>query len=504
MIRTIIVDDEILSRIGIQSFIDGKDDISVSGVFENAPDAIDYMKENPVDIVITDIEMAEMNGLDFIKVIREENLAEGVIILSCHDDFSYAQEAIANGTDCYLLKHSVTEEKLIQEIKRIYEKAAKQSRRVIPGNKTAQKQETLDENAVYVLGVVRFQGRDSVEISPQNMTEGTMLVHLIEDIVDRGKMGTLFSPYDKDTFIVFRFQKNCDGKEIREKLYANISVINKNIDQYFNGKVIYGISSVFGELKQMRSMYQEAEEALKQSFYDSEQTVFAYRACEEQIGMPVFTTEHFLNQEGMDVFEKELNGYLGKAQFYRAEVHKLKDALTHACLMLMYQLMKENHLEEVMTRQNNPEVELIAAISETVNARQLQEQILRNMENFRRNVLARLENDELSEAFTYIEKNIQEKITLTGLADICCMSVPTFSKKFKERTGVTLVQYLNEKRIEKAKILLKNQKYSLWQIAEQTGFSNTNYLVRVFKKVTDQTVSDYRRQYGIYESYDLE
>ena len=72
-------------------------------------------------------------------------------------------------------------------------------------------------------------------------------------------------------------------------------------------------------------------------------------------------------------------------------------------------------------------------------------------------------------------------------------------KKFKEKTGMTVVQYMNKKRIERAKLLLKNQKNTLEQVAEQTGFSNANYLVRVFKKVTGQTVSEYRRKYDIYE-----
>lgn len=73
------------------------------------------------------------------------------------------------------------------------------------------------------------------------------------------------------------------------------------------------------------------------------------------------------------------------------------------------------------------------------------------------------------------------------------MSIPTFTKKFKDRTGMTLVQYLNEKRIMRAKVLLMNKNLSLEQIAEETGFSNANYLVRVFKKVTGSTISDYRR-----------
>lgn len=79
------------------------------------------------------------------------------------------------------------------------------------------------------------------------------------------------------------------------------------------------------------------------------------------------------------------------------------------------------------------------------------------------------------------------------------MSIPSFCKKFKDKTGLTMVQYMNEKRIEKAKLLLKNRKLSLEQVAEMTGFSNANYLIRVFKKMTGQTVSEYRKRFDISE-----
>ena len=124
MIRTIIVDDEVLAGVGIQSLIDGQEDISVSGVFSLPEEAIEFLKENVVDIVITDIEMADMNGLELIQVVRSENLASGIIILSCHDDFSYAQEAISKGTDSYLLKHNVSREMLVNEIKKVYQKTS--------------------------------------------------------------------------------------------------------------------------------------------------------------------------------------------------------------------------------------------------------------------------------------------------------------------------------------------------------------------------------------------
>ena len=109
MIRTIIVDDEILSRIGLQSFLDGKEDIVVSGIFGEVQEAFRFLEENMVDVVLTDIEMSEINGLEFIRQIRQRHLAKGVIIVSCHDDFSYAQKAISLGvskinvnTECQL------------------------------------------------------------------------------------------------------------------------------------------------------------------------------------------------------------------------------------------------------------------------------------------------------------------------------------------------------------------------------------------------------------------
>lgn len=59
--------------------------------------------------------------------------------------------------------------------------------------------------------------------------------------------------------------------------------------------------------------------------------------------------------------------------------------------------------------------------------------------------------------------------------------------------GKTLIQYLNECRIEKAKTLLENKNLSLEQVAEEAGFSNANYLIRVFKKITGQTIGEYRK-----------
>lgn len=498
MIRTIIVDDEILSRIGIQSFIDGKEEISVAGTFGEAEEALEFLRENSVDVVITDIEMSEMNGLDFIKIIRQEELAQGVIILSCHEDFSYAQEAIANGTDSYLLKHNVTEEKLIEEVKKVYQKTMK-------GNsgsrlKSALQKEDAGEEGTYVIGMMKIASAvNRAGIKQENLTEDVMLVHLLEDIMERGKMGTVFSPYNRDVFAVFRFQKDASEDEVREALENNIQIIEKNMKQYINGRILFGISSYFTDLRLMREKYEEAAEALESSFYEPEKECFLYRQKNVQWKVPAFSTEDFLEKQGVEKFESELTAVLNKAAFLEVKVSRLKENLIQSVLLMMYQIIKNSNAGREFADKWNSEAEIVSVIQSASDKKMMEQKILETVSEFRRKLQEELGNDEFSEVFQYIDRHLAENITLGEVSDLACMSVPSFCKKFKEKTGLTMVQYMNEMRIKKAKLLLKNQKNTLEQVAEQTGFSNANYLVRVFKKVTGQTVSEYRKKYEICE-----
>ena len=110
----------------------------------------------------------------------------------------------------------------------------------------------------------------------------------------------------------------------------------------------------------------------------------------------------------------------------------------------------------------------------------------------------RIENP-LIEVLNYIDENLNGKLTLPELAQLGCMSVPCFCKKFKDQTGMTVTQYINDKRIKYASTLLKQSRFSLEEVAEMAGFSNANYLLRVFKKSTGKTIGQYRKQYGMLE-----
>lgn len=499
MIRTIIVDDEILSRIGLRSFIDGKEGIVVSGVFGEAAEAIKYLEENVVDVVLTDIEMTDINGLEFIQYIREKHLAAGVIIVSCHDDFSYAQQAISLGTDSYILKHSVTEDKLISEVKKVYEKTASSGNEKNKSKMDYQDSTEIRKECMYRVAVLQMDSKESLPLNHDQLLERDMLVHLLEEIVNRYQMGTLFAPYNREIFILFQMEKGKSESERKTLLMNWISLLEKNTRQYITGNMICGLSMEYEMLAETRDHYEYAVAAAEQYFYHQDEHVFYYKEIIDSGALPFFNINGFLEKEWPVVFEKELEIWLKQAGNQQISATVAKQMLVQNLKQMIYQIQSEYSFNEKFEQKWNYEMSVISDVSIAKNAQELQCVVMKHIVEFHEDALRESVHNPLAEVLNYIEQHLEEKLALPDLADMGYMSVPSFCKKFKDQTGMTVTQYLNEKRIERAKVLLKQQKYTLWEIAEMTGFSNANYLLRVFKKMTGQTISEYRKGYGIFE-----
>lgn len=103
----------------------------------------------------------------------------------------------------------------------------------------------------------------------------------------------------------------------------------------------------------------------------------------------------------------------------------------------------------------------------------------------------------LSELLQYIEENITESLSTAQLAEKCYLSEYYFCRFFKKETGLSLTEYVNRLRIEKSKLLLRNTRLSLSEIAQQTGFSDANYFCRIFKKYTGNTPNKERKEEGL-------
>ncbi|MBO1308399.1 PocR ligand-binding domain-containing protein [Enterococcus sp. 669A] len=105
--------------------------------------------------------------------------------------------------------------------------------------------------------------------------------------------------------------------------------------------------------------------------------------------------------------------------------------------------------------------------------------------------------DEIQKATQYIQKNISKTITLEEVANHVYLSQYYFSKLFKKETGINFITYLNQQRIERAKILLQQSDLSIETISHNVGFSQASYFCKTFKQFTNTTPATYRKEYNL-------
>ena len=115
MIRTVIVDDDFLVRSYLKQLgAWERADYQIAADARDGEEALNIIEKLGPDVVVTDISMPLMDGIELIRRIREQNQAVYIIVLSCHDDFEYVKEAMKLGADEYVLKNSLNEESLYE------------------------------------------------------------------------------------------------------------------------------------------------------------------------------------------------------------------------------------------------------------------------------------------------------------------------------------------------------------------------------------------------------
>lgn len=104
-----------------------------------------------------------------------------------------------------------------------------------------------------------------------------------------------------------------------------------------------------------------------------------------------------------------------------------------------------------------------------------------------------MEDNRIAKTVLYIRKHLNEAIELEKLAEISCLSKDHFIRLFKKELGTTPLQYINQKKIEKAQLLLITEELAVKEIAFQLAFDDYSYFNRLLKKTTGVTPQEYRR-----------
>ena len=123
MLKVLVVDDEFIVRTGLINCIDWEaQHLKLIGEASNGREALDIIIKETPDLILLDLIMPEMNGMELIQKLEELNIKTNIIILSCHEDYSYVRDAFKKGVRDYILKLSATPEEISGMIRDVSQK----------------------------------------------------------------------------------------------------------------------------------------------------------------------------------------------------------------------------------------------------------------------------------------------------------------------------------------------------------------------------------------------
>lgn len=500
MYRILIVDDEYwVGRWLTDVLQKHMPEAEIIGVCQDGEEALEFLGETPADILITDINMPVVNGLDLIRATGTWKQIPKAIVISGYDEFEYARQAIELDVISYLIKPLEKEplfaaiEKAVAEIEKerlrehhdqagYYAESENllmeffQSPREYPDR-------TLEaffdvkgiRNRYYLIGMIQDTRMETPKILKEDLRRKL-------ELACHGRQVFLFmrNPYTW-TFLIA-------GIEKAEGFFLDEPVLFQVLKNCF-----YGFSTLHNDLKDLRMAELEARNAILAKLGRKEgdngsgifltdindKLISAIRAGDKDL---VLTC----SREAEEVFLKMPYDLTNCLNFYFVLTGDVVKMLADA-----YKTQKKDSLLKLIDEGYGFSAQIRDFYS--ISA------ICRRFEAYAFDVINCLDDVgplSVGEVVWRVERTIRERyatdLNLGSIADEFGINPSYFSKKFKEETGINFVDYLARVRIEQAQVLLKHTELSIAGISRKVGFNDPKYFSKVFQALTGVKPSDYR------------
>jgi len=518
MYKTLIVDDERMIRMGISIAVPWER-MGITSVFiaASGQEAFRILKKEVPDIMITDIRMTEMTGLELIAKIREINKDIRIIVLTGYDSFDYARECLRMKVDEFLLK-PVDEELLIASIQRLVDllEAKKQDQikekqlRRILGTTEQMNLERILNDFIYeqstgvevfeslkndyhydvmasmriaiLLPVLHFNGKVNDENDFFTMMN---IKNLLIDFLDARGYGITFENLEGQLIIVLFEQERSDGLETIINDF--IKIIQAEYD--VATKVVLG-SKVKG-FAQLYISYNEALLLLGQQ-KDCYKTVLERRGPKTRLEMfrEIYHELKNVMEANIGNTEKVIKAF--DTVCAAMDSYNISDGYVRKCC---FEIASSVYFAFIIdSGGNNVGNKINSLLNAIVNSQRKESCEL--TKTFLANLLEsqeEIEHEIIREAKRYILQNISEDITVSSIAARFYITSNYFSSLFKRVMGEGCNEYIVRKRIEQAKSLLETTNINTGEIAQKVGYQGINYFSLAFKKHTGVSPTQYRR-----------
>lgn len=497
MYNIVIADDERIIREGISATLRGNFSSDVNILTANdGKEALSLIMEmaekgKTPDVVITDIVMPGMDGLELIKQCNEKSIETEFLILSSYDDFKFAQTAIKEGVDDYILKPCKPEE-LIRITTAALEKAdrKKHMRKQLPRAQQNLIQDFLHrQNTAQAIDQMYEMKRHFSDMTGSFrifavagcLTETKeSLKQLLKETLEQ-ELPEVLLYIEKDS--VFLITKDIEGRQadticqVLQQLLENSGVINSAPVFISSSKDADSIPDLFEQVCSLMDT---------KLYFENRYTVYADNIRRTPLDTDYITKESTLRiteaiqTKNEEAINKEIKHLVKTLESSYTPLKEAKDLCWH----IQYSVCGDRHTEQARNLQQASSIKQLKNIFTDI--------IMLEYEG----VHLQKYSQPIQTTVDYIENHLAENgISLQKLAtDTAFMNSDYLGKLFKKETGYKFSDYLLEKRMEKAKQLLIETNMSIQQIAEQTGFAdNPSYFCQLFKKATGQTPGHFRQ-----------
>jgi len=541
MYRVMIVDDEPLILAGIASLLDWNEyGCEISGKAANGQQALKLMEEQKPDIVITDIKMPGMDGIGFMKAVKERGWDDVIFILLTNlEEFSLARQALSLGAVEYLVKMELTEEKLADSLKLAMERREMKRKAEAAGTAVTVSREEAVRGYIEKLltdGGTFSGGASSgnaSEASAQNQGEGydsclrRPVLAIISFNYGYEGFSSDFTREDQKKVISFAeniieqmvkgyFDHSClvrrelnslvlvmstDGiEDYREQIRSLGEKIISVVKDYFEVSVSVAVSSRKESLGEFGALLYEAMSATNHYFYHSlDPVVFYSEECETSARHTGSFHIGFLKKDLSQAVALNDSGrleeILDQVACLLREHNPSRQQAVNACANLYF------FLSSFFEDGEEPDFPYEVNIMEKLGRLGTLGQIIQWINWFKEAVSGILERrrdtrvDKIAEMVReYVMEHYKERITLGQAAEALNISQGYLSTAFKKQSGESFTNYVSAIKIEKAKELIASHQYMMYEVSDLLGFDTPFYFSKVFKKVTGMSPKEYEAQ----------
>ena len=520
--KVFFVEDEIITREGIRDNVDWQaSGFEFCGEAADGEMALPLLRTAQPDVLITDIKMPFMDGLQLSKIVRERMPWVKIIILSGHDEFEYAQQAINLGVADYLLK-PVT----VQKLQNILQKLVIQLNQERKEQENLKKlQEQVEENRALLCERLLFKLVVGAVSPAEAIEKGQMLgLNLIAryylvlilkiDLVDRSEQ------YDHDGYqrvqqmVIGLMEQNPDISLLKRDWGDLILIMKGETSDYLEEERDVLLDEIHEEIAKTRyqvtvgvgSSKNQIEE-ISQSFIEAlvniqnppgENKSGLSRAVEqaELLKVDKSAVENYLRSGTKNDFDEFFPAYLGPLGETALKSYLIRNYIFVDVVLAIARLVNDlgGDVEKVIPELSSMELNM-SNIKSIEQLRDQVQKILCSALTYRDTQTNGQSKHLIRQAKEYIQNRYTDpELSLNKIAAQVNLSASHFSVVFSQETGQTFKEYLTEIRINKAKELLRMTALRSADIAYQVGYNDPHYFSTVFKKNTGLSPIEFRSQ----------